>query len=112
MVNDVRPLRKLLRYDAHIYAHQFCEICGIRPATLRQARYRARRAGETDPLGARQVSPCRVLVSVRSALEWLQSTGRHVALLRLAEWMEVQERQARRDMYIPTIRNLEWPLVG
>lgn len=97
-------LRKLLRHDAHIYAHEFCEICGIRPATLRQARYRARKAGKPDPLGARTVSTCRVLVSIRSALEWLQTTGRYMAVLRLAEWIEQQQRQARRDMFVPYAR--------
>lgn len=92
-------LQDALHYDVHIHAHVFCEVCGIRPATLRQVRYRARRAGRPDPLGARSVSASRVLVSLRDALPWLQETGRDMAILRLAEWLQQREQQARRDMY-------------
>lgn len=99
----IPTLRQVLRREAYIHAHQFCEVTGIRPATLRQLRYRARRAGQPDPLGARTVSGCRVLVSLRSAAEWLQQTGRYSALLRLAEWIEQEERTARRDMWVPDV---------
>lgn len=101
-IDPPMTLRQLANHDAHIHAHVFCEICGIKPATLRQARYRARVACQPDPLGARQTSPCRVLISVRSAIGWLQKTGRHMAVLRLAEWIDQQERQAYRDMYVPS----------
>lgn len=91
-------LLKLIRYDSHIHAHVLCEICGIKPATLRQARWRARKSGMSDPLPTHAKHGSRHVVTLRDAVSWLQSTGRHIALLRLAEWYDDASMAAKRDM--------------
>ena len=91
-------LLKMIRYGSHIYAHVLCDICGIKPATLRQARWRARKSGSPNPLPTYARSGTRHVVSLRDAVAWLQSTGRHIALLRLAEWYDDASMTAKRDM--------------
>lgn len=75
-----------------------CDICGIKPATLRQARWRARKAGVPDPLPVYAKNGTRRVISLRDTIAWLQSTGRHIALLRLAEWYDDASMAAKRDM--------------
>jgi hypothetical protein len=91
-------LAKMIRHDLHLYAHVLCDICGIKPATLRQARWRARKAGMPDPLPSYAKNNTRHVVSLRDAIAWLQLTGRHLALLRLAEWHDDASMMAKRDM--------------
>ena len=91
-------LLKMIRYDSHIHAHVLCDICGIKPATLRQARWRARKTGMSDPLPTYAKHGTRCVVSLRDAVAWLQSTGRHIALPRLAEWYNDASIAAKRDM--------------
>jgi len=43
------------------------------------------------------VSNNRVVISLRDASTWLQSTGRYSAALRLAEWLDQQWREAERE---------------
>ena len=84
-------LVKQIRYNGTIYAHEFCRVTGIKPNTLRMSRSR----GKGPP--ARRVSNNRVVISLRDASTWLQSTGRYSAALRLAEWLDQQWREAERE---------------
>lgn len=84
-------LTQMIRHDGTIYAHELCQITGIKPATLRMSRKR----GKGPP--ARRISNNRVVISLRDAAEWLMSTGRYSAALRLHEWLEQQWRAASRE---------------
>ena len=86
-----RTLTQMIRYDGTIYAHEFCQITGIKPATLRMSRAR----GKGPP--AKRISNNRVVISFRDAAAWLQSTGRYGAALRLAEWLDQRWREAERE---------------
>ncbi len=72
-------LTQMIRYDGTIYAHEFCRVTGIKPNTLRMSRSRGK-----GPR-AKRISNNRVVLSLRDAAAWLQSTGRYSAAIRLAE---------------------------
>ncbi len=61
-------LVRMIRYDGTIYAHEFCRVCGIKPNTLRMSRLRGKGPS------SQRVSNNRVVISLRDAAAWLQST--------------------------------------
>ncbi len=90
-IAPVPTLTQMIRYDGTIYAHEFCRVTGIKPNTLRMSRSR----GKGPP--AERISNNRVVLSLRDAAAWLQSTGRYSAAIRLAEWLDQQWRDAARE---------------
>lgn len=73
-------LMRAIRSGIHMTAADFYRICGIRPQTVRVARYRARKRGLPEPVPLTEGT---YNVDLIKAIEWLNKTGRYGAVMLL-----------------------------
>lgn len=84
MVDVIQAVRQAARAHISIQARDFYAIAGLRPHTVRTARWRARQRGEPNPVPFYKGT---YSVDIVGTLPWLRRTGRYAAICRIDAYL-------------------------